>query len=362
MAGSSTQIVPAPRDYDVTITSFGHTEEELRAAIEGEPDADDEGEKPALDPDPAKAAKPAEEPAKVEEPPVTTPADGQEAFEPAPTGKTETADERADRLERNVARLVAQNAKLTSDTQTAALREQNARLEGEVSALRSGRQVEPSKPTPAPEPPKFEFPTWEAYQAEHPEAAHEEYIDARTDARIAFHRTIDAATAARNHAVAAGQQLFNDAKPHIESFRLQQPDFDAVLAASAAPLTPAMHQAMLKSGASGPAIAYHLAKPEHLEEARRIARLEPIDQAREIGVLAVTLKGGEPKPKVTPEPEKKPVTDMKPVASVLPVKAITKAPEPLAVVPGSTANTDPASMSADEWVRKRRQDWREGRK
>jgi len=332
MAGSSTQVVEPPAEYDVTITSYGHTEAELQAAIDGTHTAE-EAETPAEE---AAAETPVEEPETPAVPaPVSAPVADESYEEPA---ADETPVAASARIERNVKRIIALNTKLANrDQHLDTLQAKNARLEAELAALRAGKPVaaEPTAPEP-PAPVKFQFQTWDDYQAANPESSHEDYIDARTDARMSYNRQVEHDRAVHNAAVGATRKLLADSKTHIESFRAAHPDFDAVLSASAAPLPAPMHQAMLKSGEMGPVLAYHLAKPENLEEAERIAALEPIDQVREIGALAVTLKSGGTPPAVKP---------------VAPAKKTTKAPEPLAVVPGSAISAkDPATMGTDEFL------------
>lgn len=106
-------------------------------------------------------------------------------------------------------------------------------------------------------------------------------------------------------------------------------DFEDVLSASEAPMTPQMAEAIMHSEL-GPKLAYHLAK--NPEEAERIAALPAARQATEIGRLETKIESA--------PPPKKP----------------SNAPAPIAPVGGKDIKADAepdASKNPKEWV-----DWR----
>jgi hypothetical protein len=92
------------------------------------------------------------------------------------------------------------------------------------------------------------------------------------------------------------------------AFLAEHADFEDVAEASDVPITQEMSLA-IKTEENGPAIAYHLG--QNLDEAKRIAGLGPIQQAKAIGRLAERLGAAKPAPTPrAPKPE-----PMKPVGS-----------------------------------------------
>lgn len=113
-----------------------------------------------------------------------------------------------------------------------------------------------------------------------------------------------------------------------EAAKAEIPDFDEVMATSSAPMSQAMAE-VIKGSDVGPKVAYHLAK--NPEVAAKIAQLEPLAAAREIGRIEASLT------KATPEPEKP--------------KRITSAPTPPTPI-GSGRSTvgNPGSMSQADYM------------
>ena len=111
-----------------------------------------------------------------------------------------------------------------------------------------------------------------------------------------------------------------------EVAKTELPDFDQVMAASTAPMSNAMAEA-IKSSDIGPKVAYHLAQNPDI--AARLSRLEPMAAAREIGRLEASLSV-----KTEPTP-----------------KRITSAPTPPTPV-GSGRSTvgEPGSMSQADYM------------
>jgi len=81
---------------------------------------------------------------------------------------------------------------------------------------------------------------------------------------------------------ATQEQRVREWSAKIETAREKYADFDEVTATADVPVTPAMSEAIMESDI-GPELAYYLGK--NPAEARRIALLSPLSQAREIGRL-----------------------------------------------------------------------------
>lgn len=100
-------------------------------------------------------------------------------------------------------------------------------------------------------------------------------------------------------------------------------DFEEVAFNRSLPITDAMAEVIQESD-KGPDLAYYLGS--HPDEAKRIAGLSPLAQARELGRIETTLS--KPAPRKT-----------------------TSAPDPVKTVSGKDAPTkDPSKMSMDEYV------------
>lgn len=107
----------------------------------------------------------------------------------------------------------------------------------------------------------------------------------------------------------------------------EMPDFEEVLEASEAPMTPPMRQAILESDV-GPKLAYYLAT--HADEAKEIAGLSPIGAIRALGRIEERLA--------------------KPTA-----KQTTNAPPPVKPVGGSASvKKSPGQMSDAEYAKWRK--------
>jgi hypothetical protein len=111
-----------------------------------------------------------------------------------------------------------------------------------------------------------------------------------------------------------------------EAAKAELPDFEQVMAASTAPMSQAMAEA-IKDSDIGPKVAYHLAQNPDI--ATRLSRLEPLAAAREIGRLEASLS-------VKQEPTP---------------KRVTSAPTPPTPIGSSRSTTgDPGSMSQADYM------------
>jgi len=192
----------------------------------------------------------------------------------------------------------------------------------EELALRSRPEPkQEAKPAEAGEPRRDSFDTYEAYLEARAEWRADQKVEQRFKAREE--------QSAKQQAAQSEQEAAKRFREHAAKVAAEIEDFEDVLAASSAPMTQAMANAITRSGENGPRIAYHLAK--NPEEARRIAALDPAEQAMEIGFLRAS---------VSKEPVKKP---SKAPAPIEPVKA------------GKTVSAnempDPTSQNGDAWAK-----------
>ncbi len=128
----------------------------------------------------------------------------------------------------------------------------------------------------------------------------------------------------------------------VKSWKAREAEFiaktpDYIQLAYYAPINDAM-ASVIQESEFGPQIAYHLGKPENRAEAERIAQLDPVRAAREIGRLEATFN------KPAPAPAPKP--------------AVSKAPPPPPKIEAtdstprvSTTSPESDSMSDEEWVK-----------
>lgn len=170
----------------------------------------------------------------------------------------------------------------------------------EELALRSRPESKPeAKPAENGEPRREAFDSYEGYL--------EARAEWRADQKVAQALKAREEQATKQRAVQSEQEAAQRFREHAAKVASEIEDFEDVLASSSAPLSQAMANAITRSGELGPRIAYHLAK--NPDEARRIAALDPAEQAMEIGFL---------KASVSKEPVKKP---SKAPAPIDPVKA-----------------------------------------
>ena len=122
--------------------------------------------------------------------------------------------------------------------------------------------------------------------------------DADVHAPDAIEALIEERLAKREHERAAKAAADKFAE-RVEEVRSKYDDFDDVVFAATNPVTPAMAEA-IRDAENGPEIAYHLATNH--AEAKRIASLSPLAQAKEIGRLEAKLSQPKAAPKAPPPP------------------------------------------------------------
>lgn len=301
MAGTRALGVEVPDEYDVTITSTSDDEKSVRAAAgleaadgeEGDDDpdqdadgddADEDQDDADGDGDDADGDEDGEDDGEEEadEAPRRI-AKGSHAFEEPVKG--ETADARVARIERNVQRIQRLSTKVANKDQRIQT------LEGEIARLRAGKPAGEKEPDArretAAEAPKFAFPTFDEWSEQKANEGRtlEEYSDERQDARSAFKAGLTAAETAKERAEATRNAVVQANAARVEEMRELHDDYDDVIATSRAPMTPTMQLTMIQRP-YGAAVAYYCSStPEGLKEAKRIAKLPPIEQVEELGLL-----------------------------------------------------------------------------
>ena len=197
----------------------------------------------------------------------------------------------------------------------------------------------------------FVFPDWNTYSEQHPEATHEEYIDARQDARLDHKATVaetrrqaDETTRLRrewdDH-----QKALNDKRTRtVEAYKATDPDYDAAMkAAMDLPLPPAVTQALDDLDDDGPAVAKYLA--QHREQYTEILKLKPSKQAAAVLAVHDTLKAPPAPPPAAVAPA--PATPAIPARASAPSRPLSDAPSPGSQVHGSAQPTPSLAALAE---------------
>lgn len=254
-------------------------------------------------------------------------------------------------------------------SRTKSTEDQLTEARAEIARLKTA-PANPAPASPAPkgdEPPvepPFVFPDWNTYSEKNPEATHEQYIDARQDARLE-HKTAFA-TAKEEHDARArvtreretSDKALNDRRTqHVDAFRAANPTYDdAMQTLMDVPLTPAVSAALDDLDDLAPAVLMHYAA--HKDDYLAVLKLRPTAQAVAIHEIARTLKAAEaPAPEVTPAPATstvdapaapaaRPTVVPKPA---LPSRPSSDAPNPTSVVSGGAQPTvDLTRLAAED--------------
>lgn len=192
------------------------------------------------------------------------------------------------------------------------------RLKHQVDQLKSQLEqvTRPQEATPEPRPQFDAYQTPEAYEDALVKWAQEE--GERKASKAAAAERSQSEAKARIDAVV---KTWND---RVEAFRGDHSDFLEVVGSEDFICTPAMTAAIAKIE-NGPAVAYHLG--QNAEEAGRIAALDPMGAAIEIGALSKSLSTAKPVPKARPP-------------APIPERGTRTAP----------AAKDPSNLSMDEYA------------
>lgn len=167
----------------------------------------------------------------------------------------------------------------------------------------------------------------------------EEYLDALSDWKVRQHlKQLHEQEARRRAETEASIRMaeltarFDEAADRV---RERIKDFDEVVFGADYPVTPPMFEAIMASEI-GPEIAYYLGT--HPREAARIARLDPINVAREIGKLEAKIAAQSSNPSKPGKP--------------------SSAPPPIKPLDGASSSGDDAPSDQDDietWMRKERE-------
>lgn len=130
-----------------------------------------------------------------------------------------------------------------------------------------------------PEAKKFTFPTWDQYQVDHPDAEYTEFVDARSDARDDFKKTAEAESkkaetdaAQRAEFERTVQSQIAAQAQHVETFAEAYPDFEEKVAAVTfeqnLPTYSIVANLLRQAGADCPKVLYYLA--DHPQDVTRL--------------------------------------------------------------------------------------------
>lgn len=212
---------------------------------------------------------------------VETPDSPPESTEAETTKPPETEEQKRSKYQRRIDR---------KNSEIAAARTEARMLKERLEQLEA--QARPQQQRAAGAPTLDQFDNFEDYMS----------------ARVAFEaeRVVETRLSKAQQAEAARQaqeaqsRVLTSWKDKQEAAADKYDDFEEVVGASDAPVTPEMRQAIVESDA-GADIAYYLA--QHPEEAKRIAQLSPIRQIAEVGKLEIKISTPAPrKPTSTPPP------------------------------------------------------------
>lgn len=299
----------------IIVESGTETPEQLEASLAAGGTVVEEEQPPAEVTELGAKKAPVTEPTKVE-----LPADARSEFEQEidqldPPQPGENAEQRKLRYSKNERAIILRLRRAkTAEDRAATAEAELVRLKATAPLSTIGQPTTVTAPAKTIEHPSFTFQTWDQYSEANPEASHEDYLDARGDARETWKaektaKEDSAAAAVRDTARRrdALETLDRDKLTRIEAYRLDHPEYDVAMntdEAKALPFPPVMHVKMAES-TLGPKIAHYLAlHPErHLVIAEQemqlhAAELNPRAIAAIIGAeirkLEIELKGDTP--------------------------------------------------------------------
>lgn len=211
---------------------------------------------------------------------------------------------------------------------------------------------------------KFEFPTWEQWQTDHPDDDYTEYNDARTDARYAFNRDADREVEQAREQERQTTDAFARADQHQKTFIETHPDYEEKLKGldlkqygvevvdgvivKAPQQFIGLQRLLLRAGEAGPGILYYLA--DHPDDVARLLDrttgpadlLETWGEVKYAARAAATVK--QPPAAAAAATEEKPAA----AAAGPAAKPRTSAPAPLTEVPGgSSVHRTPQQLSEE---------------
>lgn len=158
----------------------------------------------------------------------------------------------------------------------------------------------------------------------------ERYLEALADWRIEERERAKAQAEKTKAAQQTVQERIATLQSKEAEFAKAHPDYEGVAKSPHVPITQAMANVMLENPDTAPAIAYYLG--QNLDEAREIAQMAPLAQARALGLIEAKVS----------TPTKAPP----------PPKPVPKTPTvPPTLQPGASGAKDWSQMSTEEHVR-----------
>lgn len=334
-------------DDAITVTSATQTEAEVRASL-GEPPA------PAP-PAPAAAVAVADAPPAPElEQEADSAKTDAEVSEAARTLRRSRADTRKAKIQSEIDALTRTREHERSELE----RERRERAAASPPAPKAGAAPAPAPAAATPAAPSFTFPTFDDYQADHPDADYDAYTDARSDARDAWREGVKQATAAHEATTRAAAEAKQATAARVETFKTAAETFAATHAdyhdvlgkvtvpqvvdaatgeSTDAPVVGPFRNLLMRTGDKGPEILYflgqHPAEAERLWAAPDLASLIEAFTEVKLKALGPSPAGAAPNLTLVPPRPSKPVTD---------------APAPLEAVPGGAHHTPSLQQLADE--------------
>lgn len=290
------------------------------------PSAAPETAPPAAPPD--QAAYKAEWFAKAGKPVDSTPAADSSPAQPEVPADAPAADSSSATPEKRPDKRATEHRIPDLLSERARLREEKANLERELAELRSrsakpATDAPPADSSPATAAPAITYPddlqSYDAYNAKHPEASYEDYLDARADVRADQRQAAkDAETRARTVKTEHAQRIEardTSFRERMSKVLTDEPEFFEHMSEDVKRLRPfdAIRDAngrWTEQPSGRHAIAEEILKSEtphlllrhftdHPEELKRIAGLEPTALLKEMGKLETRL-GGATAPAKTP--------------------------------------------------------------
>lgn len=323
---------------DITVTSTTQTEEQVRAELGvPEPEA-----KPPVPP----VAEKTPEQQEVEDADAAL---QQEVDKIEPPKAGETADEKRVRQSRGTKKILKEIAlrKQAEDRADAA--------ERELKTLRTSPPAPKPAPTPAAKAPdappadgtppaqKFEFPTFDEFQEQNPDADLRDYTIALTDARTEFNKARDREQHEADARAAEERELTTTFQTAQTEFETEHPDYREKLRSialppnrqdgSRPPILDDLEELVVKAGKDGPKVLYHLGT--HPDETKRLL------SARNHGELLLTF--GEVRYAARTSLTAAPAAADPPVTTPK-----TKAPAPISPTPGEHKTERTLQEIADE--------------
>lgn len=353
-------------DADVTVTTATRSEAEVRESLgTTEPKA----AVAVVDEKPVVAATEPTPDAAVDQEAESTKPDA-EVSQAARTLRLSRADKRKSKIQTEIDELVHTREKTREDV------DRLKKLRAELATPPKPADAAVPKPDDKPAEnaaPKFKFQTYEQYQAEHPNAPWEDYLEARDEAREVFSEARRKDTEAKGREAAERTRqdaevrvAFEETNTHVQAFKAERPDFDDKLSSFSFPgvelsatgqLLKATNQylglqkLLLRDPKAAPSILYYLAT--HHDDATRLSTAQtPTDLIEIFGEVKLAARTATPAKAAGALP-----------SVDAPVKPRSSAPAPIDTVPGASSHARSSAQvseadgdDADSYIEQRRRE------